>query len=177
MSDFSVSIPLGVLWAAFKIARRPSWLFRRTWNGAWRTGLRVSVAGIENGPTTPSLGFTEPALRVTLSNTGKRAVRVTDLRLMFSGPFGLPVLPKAPEGRSHPELPVRISTAEELEWYFPAQASSRKLNALYMPPHRKGHDVITVYVRVRFSSRAVCVSRLVGFPTDQEVLWPSPPAV
>ena len=30
---------------------------------------------------------------------------------MFSEPFGLPVLPEAPDGRSHPKLPVRIPTA------------------------------------------------------------------
>ena len=177
MVDFPASFPLGVAWPALKAARRPSWLIRRTWNGAWRMGLRISVVGIENGPTTRSLGFTEPALRVTLSNTGKRAVRVTDLRLMFSGPFGLPVPPEAPDGRSHPKVPVRISTAEELVWYFPAQATSRMLNALFMPSRRTGHDVVTVYVRCRFGSGAVCVSRLVRFPTDQEVHWPSPPAL
>ena len=165
MADLPVSFPLGVAWGALKAARRFWWLFRRTWNGAWRTGLRVSVAGIESGPTTHSLGFTEPALRVILSNGGKGAVRVTDLRLMFSGPFGLPVLPEAPAGRSHPTLPARIATAEELVWYFPAQVTSRTLNALFMPSRRTGHDVVTVYVRCRFSSGMVCVSRLVRFPT------------
>ena len=177
MADLPVSFPLGVAWGALKAARRFWWLFRRTWNGVWRTGLRVSVAGIENGPTTRSLGFTEPALRVTVSNTGSRAVRVTDLRLVFSGPFGLPVLPEAPNGRSHPTLPARIATAEELVWYFPAQVTSRTLNALFMPSRRTGHDVVTVYVRCRFSSGMVCVSRLVRFPTDSEVHWPSPPAL
>jgi len=177
VEDLSVSFPLGVAWAALKAVRSPSWLIRRTWNGAWRTGIRVSVAGIENGPTTRSLGFTEPALTVTLSNTSKKALRVTDLRLMFSGPFGLLVPPQAPDGRSHPKLPVRISTAEELVWYFPAQATSKMLNALFMPARRTGHGVVTVYVRCRFSSGAVCVSRLLYFPTDQEAHWPSPPVL
>ncbi len=177
VADLSVSFPLGVAWAALRAVRRPTWLIRRTWNGAWRTGLRVSVVGIENGPTTRALGFTEPALKVSLSNTGKRAVRVTDLRLMFSEPFGLPVLPEAPGGRSHPKLPVRIPTAEELVWYFPAQATSRSLDALFMPSRRTGHRVVAVYVRCRFSSGAVCVSRFVRFPTDQEAHWPSPPAL
>ena len=177
MAEVKVSVPLGVLWAAIKIARRPSWLIWRAWNGAWRTGLRVSVAGIEAGPATRSRGFTEPALSVTLSNTGKRDMRVTDLRLILSGPFGLPVLPEAPDGRSHPNLPVRISTAEEISWYFPAEATSRMLNSLFMPSRRRGHDFVTVYVRCSFSSGTVCVSRLVNFPTDQEVHWPSPPVL
>ncbi len=176
VADLSVSFPLGVAWAALRAVRRPSWLIRRTWNGAWRTGLRVSVVGIENGPTTRDLGFTEPALRVTVSNTGKRAVRVTDLRLMFSGPFGLPVLPEAPSGRSHPKLPVRIPTAEELGSYFPAEATSRSLNALFMPSLWTGHRVV-VYVRCRLSSGVVCVTRLVRFPTDRATHWPSPPAL
>ena len=177
VAEVSVSFPLGVALAAIRAVRRPSWLIRRTWNGAWRTGLRVSLVGIESGPTTRALGFTEPALRISVSNTGKRAVRVTDLRLMFSEPFGIPVLPAAPSGRSHPKLPVRIPTAEELVWYFPAQATSRSLNALFMPSRRTGHRVVAVYVRCRFSSGAVCVSRLVRFPTDQEAHWPSPPAL
>ena len=177
IADLSVSIPLGVAWATLRAVRRPSWLMRRTWNGACRTGLRISVAGVESGPTTPALGFTEPALRVSVSNTGKRTVRVTDLRLMFSEPFGLPVLPEAPGGRSHPKLPVRIPTAEEVVWYFPAQAASRSLNELFMPSHRTGHRVVAVYVRCCFSSGAVGVSRLVRIPTDQETHWPSPPAI
>ena len=177
MEDLSVSIPLGVTWAALRAVRRPSWLIRRTWNGAWRTGLRVSVVGVESGPTNRALGFTEPALRVRVSNTGKRAVRVTDLRLMFAEPFGLPVLPEAPCGRSHPKLPTQIPTAEELVWYFPAQATSSSLNAIFMPSRRTGHRNVAVYVRCRFSSGVVCVSRLVRFPTDQEAHWPSPPAL
>ena len=177
VADLSVSLPLGVARAAVRAVRRPSWLIRRTWNGAWRTGLWVSVAGVEKGPTTRALGFTEPALRVSVSNTGKKAARITDLRLMFSDPFGLLVPPEAPDGRSHPKLPVRIPTAEELVWYFPAQATSRCLNALFMPSRRMGHRVVPVYVRCRFSSGAVCVSRLVRFPTDQEEHWPSPPAL
>ena len=177
MADLPVSFPLGIAWNALKAARRLSWLILRTWNGAWRTGLCVRLAGIESGPTTRSLGFTEPALRVTLSNAGKRAVRVSDLRLMFSGPFGLPVPPEAPAGRSHPTLPARIATAEEFVWYFPAQVTSRTLNALFMPSRRTGHGAVTVYVRCRFSSGTVCVSRLVRFPTDQGVHWPSPPAL
>ena len=175
--DISLSFPLSAVWAALRAVRRPTWLIRRTWNGAWRTGLRVSVAGIESGPTTRSLGFTEPALTVTLSNTGKRAVTVTDVRLMFSGPFGLRVPPEAPDGRSHPELPVRIATAEERVWYFPAQATSRMLDAIFMSADRTGHDVVAIYVRCRLSSGVVCVSRFVRFPTDQETHWPSPPAL
>ncbi len=177
VADLSVSIPLGGAWAVLKAFRRPSWLMRRIWNGAWRTGLRVSVAGVESGPITRALGFTEPALRVTVSNTGKGAVRVTDLRLMFSEPFGIPVLPEAPGGRSHPKLPVRIPTAEELVWYFPAQATSKTLNALFMPSRRTGHATVPVYVSCRTSSGAICVSRLVRFPTDQQAHWPSPPAL
>lgn len=175
--DISLSFPLSAAWTALKAVRRPTWLIRRTWNGAWRTGVRVSVAGIESGPTTRSLGFTEPALKVTLSNTGKRAVTVTDLRLMFSEPFGLRVPPEAPDGRSHPELPIQIAPAEERVWYFPAQATSRMLDALFMPADRMGHDVVAVYVRCRFSSGVVCVSRFLRFPTDQETHWPSPPAL
>ena len=38
-----------------------------------------------------------------------------------------------------------------------------------MPSRRMGHDVVTIYVRCRFSSGAVSVSRLVRFATDQEV--------
>lgn len=175
--DLPVSIPLGVAWAALRAVRRPSWLLRRVWNGAWRTGLRVSVAGVDSGPTTRALGFTEPALIVSVSNAGKSAIRVTDLRLMFSEPFGLPVPPEASGGRSHPKLPVRIPTAEEQVWYFPAQATSRTLNTLFMPSRRTGHCVVAVYVRCRISSGAVYVSRLVRFPTDQEAHWPSPPAL
>lgn len=60
--ELPVSFPLGIVWTVLKAARRPPWLFRRGWNGAWRTGLRVTVVGIEKGPTTRALGFTEPAL-------------------------------------------------------------------------------------------------------------------
>lgn len=175
--DISLSFPLSAVWAALRAVRRPTWLIWRTWNGAWRTGLRVSVAGIESGPTTRSLGFAEPALTVKLSNTGKRAVTVTDLRLMFSAQFGLRVPPEAPGGRSHAELPVRIATAEERVWYFPAQATSTMLDALFMPAERSGHDAVAVYVRCRFSSGVVCVSRILRLPTDQEAHWPSPPAL
>lgn len=170
--------PLGVVWAVVKTAgRRPLWAIRRMWNGAWRTGVQVSVVGIQHGPTTHSLGFTEPALRVMVSNTGKRAMRVTDVRLIFAEPFGMPVPPEAPAGRSHRSLPVRLSAAEELTWFFPAQAVSGTLDALFMPSRRMGHDVVPVYARCRFSSGVVCVSRVVRFPTDQNAHWPSPPAL
>lgn len=135
------------------------------------------MVGIEKGPTTRALGITEPALRVTVANTSNRAVRITDLRLMFSEPFGLPVPTEAPGGRSHSESPVRISAVDERVWYFPAEATSRHLNALFMPSRRTGHRVVAVYVRCRLSSGAVCVSRLVRFPTNQEAHWPSPPAL
>ncbi len=172
--DFSVPISLGLASAVLRVVRRPLWLKRRIWNGTWRTGLRVSVTGIESGPVTRALGFTESALRVNVSNTGKKAVRVTDLRLMFSGPFGIPVHSEAPGGRSHPKLPVRLPTAEELVWYFPAQTTSGTLNTFFMPSRRTGHRDVAVYVRCRINSSTACVSRLVRFPTDPNVHWPSP---
>ena len=108
------------------------------------------MADIESGPTTRSLGFTEPALTVTLSNTGKREVIVTDHQLMFSGSFGLRVLPEASGDQSHPALPVGIAIAEERVWDFLAQATSRILDALFMPANRTGHGVVVVYDKCRF---------------------------
>ena len=80
------------------------WFFLRI----FRPEIRVTTA-IEKGPTTRKLGFTEPAVKITLANRSSTDIQIKDIRLMFSGQFRASIAPEAPPGRFHVELPASLA--------------------------------------------------------------------
>ena len=110
-----------------------TWFFRKL----FRPEIRISTV-VENGPTTRELGFTEPAVKITLANVSSKEIQIKDIRLMFSKHFGVSIDPKAPPGRSHPELPASLATDTEESWYIPAQQLSSLLRSLCRPPNKAG---------------------------------------
>lgn len=130
----AIIIPIGV------------WLFKRV----FRPDIRLSAA-IEKGPTTRELGFTEPAVKITLANVSNKDIQIKDIRLMFSKHFGASIAPEAPPGRSHPELPASLATGAEESWYIPAQQLSNLLCSLCRPPNRAG----TAPTAVRLYARCI----------------------
>ena len=71
------------------------WLFRKV----FRPEIRI-VTAIEKGPTRRNLGFTEAAVKITLTNESTKDIRIKDIRLMFCGHFGRAVAIEAPAARS-----------------------------------------------------------------------------
>lgn len=144
---------------------------------AWRSTigkpLRISVT-MEEGPVSKELGFTETAVKITVSNKSNHEIVIQDARLMFCPRFGVSVPPKAPPGRSHRRLPVTLSSGAQESWYFPAEKLSSLLGSLYRP--KLGRDRRKNKVKLR----AQCVtgtekahrSSALLFSTDPNSHWP-----
>lgn len=145
------------------------WFFRKL----FRPEIRITTA-IEKGPTSRELGFTEPAVKITLVNVSSKDIQIKDIRLMFSKHFGASVAPEAPPGRSHSELPASLATGAEESWYIPAQQLSSLLRSLSRPPNKAGTVPTTVPLHAR------CLTGInkfykgasFSFSTDPNSLWP-----
>ena len=140
------------------------WFFRTL----FRPEIRITTAD-EKGPTTRELGFTEPAVKITLANVSSK-----DILLMFSKYFGTSIVSDAPPGRSHPEPPASLATGAEESWHIPAQQLSILPRSLFRPPN-KARAVPTVV--------PLCASCMTGtnrfykgpsfsFSTDPNSHWP-----
>ena len=88
----------------------------------------------ERGPTTRKEGFTESSVKVSVKNNTGHQLSIVDVRLMFSGSHGFPVLPEAPSLRKHPALPATLNTGESIAWHFPAEKMARFLTDVSLPP-------------------------------------------
>ena len=98
------------------------------WRQLFRQEIGIMIA-TEQGPTSRELGFTEPAVKITLMNKSGKEIRIKDIRLMFCGVFGVSVAPEAPAGRSHRGLPVSLASGAEEIWYIPAEQLSALLRS------------------------------------------------
>ena len=138
-----------------------------------RPEIRVRAA-IEKGPTTTALGFTEPAVRITLANKSGRDIQITDVRLMFCGHFGASIAPEAPPGRTHPKLPASLAVGSEEHWYIPAQKLSGLLASLHRPRKEPDFALATVKLYARCMTGAnTCYKGLpFSFSTDWDSDWP-----
>ena len=144
-----------------------------TW--LWRRILRPEIrlmATMEAGPTSRELGFTEPAVKITVSNRGSNAVAIKDVRLMFCRGFGAAVAADAPSGRAHAKLPVSLEAGTDQIWYVPAEQLSGLLLGLRRP-ERSGSP------RSHFKLHVRCVAGdrvhrggAILFPTDPRAHWP-----
>ena len=145
------------------------WFFRKL----FRPEIRITTA-VEKGPTTRELGFTEPAVKISLANVSSKDIQIKDIRLMFSKHFGASIAREAPPGRSHPELPASLTTGAEQNWYIPAQQLSRLLHSLCRPPNKGG----TVPMEVRLYARCMTGTNKIykgpsfSISTDSNSLWP-----
>ncbi len=146
-----------------------TWIVRRI----FRPEIRVATA-MEKGPTTHELGFTEPAVRITLANRSSKDTQIKDIRLMFCGHFGASIAPKAPLGRSHPELPVSLAAGSEEYWYIPAEKLSSLLRRLCHPPNKAGTvpTAVRLYARCMTGTNRVYKGPSFSFPTDPSSHWP-----
>ena len=52
------------------------------WRQLFRQEIGIMIA-TEQGPTSRELGFTEPAVKITLMNKSGKEIRIKDIRLMF----------------------------------------------------------------------------------------------
>ena len=145
------------------------WFFRKL----FRPEIHI-ITAVEKGPTTRELGFTEPAVKITLANVSSKDIQVKDIRLMFSKHFGASIAPEAPPGRSHPELPASLATGAEESWYIPAQQLSSLLRSLYHPPNKAGTapTAIRLYARCLTGTNRIYKGPSFSFSTDPHSLWP-----
>ena len=143
-----------------------SWMRRRS-TRATRGGIRVETRQ-ETGPSSRELGFTEAALKITVVNESKKAVKIVDIRLMFCDSYGASVAPTAPPGRSHPELPANLVSGADGNWYIPAEKLSELLYSLYHPPLTTKPIVreVELHARCVTGSGKVYKSRIFSFSTD-----------
>ena len=145
------------------------WFFRKL----FRPEIRITTT-VEQGPTSRELGFTEPAVKITLANVSDKDIRVKDIRLMFSKHFGASVAPEAPPGRSHPELPASLATGAEESWYIPAQQLSSLLRSLCRPPNKAGTvpTAVPLYARCVTGTNRIYKGPSFSFSTDPNSHWP-----
>lgn len=153
----AVLVPLGI------------WFFRKL----FRPEIRITTA-IAKGPTTRELGFTEPAMKITLANVSNKDIQIKDIRLMFSKHFGASIAPEAPPGRSHSKIPASLATGAEESWYIPAQQLSNLLRSLSRPPSKAGAVPIEVplYARCITGTNRSYKSASFSFSNDPNSLWP-----
>ena len=153
----AVVVPLGV------------WLFRRV----FRPEIRI-VTAIEQGPTTRELGFTEPAVKITLTNKSSKNIQIKDIRLMFCGHFGASIAPEAPAGRTHRELPVSLSAGAGEHWFVPAEKLSDLFRGLHRPPKRTEAELgtVTLYARCVTGTNRTYKSPSFSYSTDSNSHWP-----
>lgn len=90
------------------IAPIGGWFLRKV----FRPEIHIETT-IEKGPTTRELGFTEPAVKITLVNNSTKDIQIRDIRLIFCRHFGASIVPEAPPGRSHHQLPLTLPSGKE----------------------------------------------------------------
>lgn len=158
----TVTVVSGIILAVILAAAR--WLFRTV----IRPEIRISTE-IEKGPTTHELGFTEPAVKVTLSNTSNNDIQVKDIRLMFCKEFGASIALEAPPGRFHLELPASLAAGAEETWYIPAEQLSHFLRSVLRPPRSAGTlpNEVKLYASCVTGSNKIYKGPSFSFSTDQ----------
>ena len=119
----AVGTALGGLAVLF-IRRLADWLFR-----LFRNELRLSTQE-ERGPASYEHGFPEKAIKVTVRNQGGEAKQIQDLRLIFSGVYGLPVPSQAHAAHTHVPLPATLEGGVTESWYFPAEKVASAIGSL-----------------------------------------------
>lgn len=112
-------VVLALLCTALGVLLRSALTALQDWRRS-RRRIRVSVS-TDSGPATREFGFTEKALKVTVTNNGSEKVEIRDLRLMFAQEYGAPVPKSAPPPRSHTGLPSTLNSGAAKTWYFPAE--------------------------------------------------------
>ena len=168
LGDAIIATVIGGLILAFLISFG-TWFFRKL----FRPEFRITTA-VEKGPTTRELGFTEPAVKITLANVSSKDIQIKDIRLMFSKHFGGSIAPEAPPGRSHPELPASLATGAEESWYIPAQQLSDLLRSLCRPPNKAGTvpTAVPIYARCMTGANRIYKGPSFSLSTDPDSLWP-----
>ena len=116
---------LGVVFTSLK-----DWLWDRL---RPHRGIRIETSE-ERGPVSPEYGFTEKAVKVTTKNESGARIEIQDIRLMFAGPYGVPVLPEAPAPRSHSQLPTALDSGAAKTWYFPAEQLASLIGNISLKP-------------------------------------------
>ena len=115
------SSALGGLAVLF-IRQLMGWLFRLFRNEFQVSTKKVQVSTQEErGPVSYEHGFPEKAIKVTVRNQGGEAKQIQDLRLIFSGIYGLPVPSQAHASHTHVLLPATLEGGVTESWYFPAE--------------------------------------------------------
>ncbi len=145
----------------------------RLFNRVLRPDIRI-VSVIEKGPTTRELGFTEPAIKITLANTSNKNIKIKDIRLMFCTNYGTSIAWEAPAGRSHRQLPMSLDSGTEEHWYIPAQKFSALLHSLHRPLRiaRTELGTVTLYARCITGTDYVYKGPTFSFSTDPNSHWP-----
>ena len=143
------------------------------WRKFFRPEIRIMTA-TEQGPTNRrELGFTEPAVKITIMNKSSKDITIKDIRLMFCGAFGASVALEAPSGRSHCELPVNLASGADDHWYIPAEKLSKLLRSLYHPQPRGKSSMkkVKLHARCITGTGKVYKGSPFLFPTDPGVHW------
>ena len=143
------------------------WLWNRFSD---RRRIRIEIIE-EHGPISRQLGFTEKALKVTVTNRGETNIEIEDLRLMLAGSYGVPVLPEAPPGRSHSRLPASLSSGGAESWFYSAEKLASLIAILSSDPKPQGNKVSLV-PQVKTSAGKVYKGTAHRFIADVNAHWP-----
>ncbi len=141
------------------------WFFNRV----FRRDINI-MAVIEQGPTNRELGFTEPAVKITLTNKSSKNIQIKDIRLMFCAAYGASIFPEAPAGRSHRQLPTCLVSGEDAHWYIPAEQLSDLLRSLHRPRGNVGTEpgTVTLYARCITGTNQAYTGSGFPFSTDSD---------
>ena len=133
-----------------------------------RKGIYIDTK-LERGPTSREHGFTETAVKVTLMNETGQRLTIQDIRLMFCGTHGLPVLPQAPVPRSHPTLPAPIDSGSAATWYFGVETVAQFFQTVSDPASKTQQ----VRVRPKFTTvtRKTFTDRTIRLSTDVDAYF------
>ena len=128
---------------------------------------------VEQGPVSRAAGFTQSAVKITVVNEGEQSIKVGDIRLMFCGEYGVPVVEKAPPERQHPKLPTDLESGTLEYWYIPAEDLSVLLCSLHRPPSTTASmsRKVELHARCISGTGKVYKSPSFLFPMDPNAHW------
>ena len=137
-----------------------SWMRKRFFH----VEIRVEKIPVTVRPERRDLGFIGPVLQINVTNKSDKDLTIKDLRIMFCRCFGMPVLPYAPTGYSHPNFPAVLPSETEESWYIPVENASNLLRRLHHPSRLHGISNTTeIKVRVKCTTTTKTVYRSSAF--------------
>ena len=161
LSALAVTVLAGIFRGAYTRLRR-------------RRNIHVSTE-VRPGRLTKKYGYTQTTVRVMVDNTSREPAIIARLYLMFTDQYGLHIPEQAPDDLEHKTLPAEISPTSNETWYFPAEAVSKSVRALYAnKPATDEWSRVVMFARCVLSDGRLFHGRWFWFPTDPDSHYRNP---